>query len=139
MKDKKGLLYFLNGNLQMAMLTTTHMIKISNDEKLRASLLEDLHTFEKFENAILNIKHKDVIKPLSDMAQKNTEWGMNIKTAVNDSSENMRNMLVTGYEKGIKSINDNIEKFSDDDPKALELAKGYRDFLKLCLAKYKGF
>ena len=46
---EKGLLYYLNGNIQMGMESTRHMIEICDDERLRRSMLEDLHAYEKFE------------------------------------------------------------------------------------------
>ena len=136
---EKGLLYFMNGNVQMGMLSTRHMIEICNDENLRASLLDDLHAYEKFENAIINIKGKKPIKPLSDMSVKNIEMAINMKTMINDSPEKMRNMLATGYEKGIASISENLQKFSHSEEDDIELAKGYLRFMKETHAKYKGF
>ena len=135
--NDKGLLYYMNGNLQMAKLSTTHMIEKCPDEKMRASLLEDLHTLEKFENAILNIKGKDKIKPLSDMAQMNTEFAIDMKLWKDDSNEKMGQMLARGYEKGISSITENIQRARDEDPDAVELAKAYLQFMKEAHARYK--
>lgn len=134
--NNKGLLYFMNGNLQMAKLSTTHMIEKCPDEKFRASLLEDLHTFEKFENAILNIKGEEKIKPLTDMAQMNTEFAIDMKLWNDKSNDKMAKMLATGYEKGIASITENIQRANGEDPAAVELARGYLQFLKECHAKY---
>ncbi len=136
---EKGLLYFLNGNVQMGMLSTRHMIELCNDESLRESLLDDLHAYEKFENAIINIKGKKPIKPLSSMAEAGTEWAMDMKLTFNDSVENMAKMLIKGYEMGIKDISENLAKFSDSEEDDKELAKGYLRFMKETRSKYEGF
>lgn len=132
----KGLLYFMNGNLQMAKLSTTHMIEKCPDEKMRAALLEDLHTLEKFESALLNIKGEEKIKPLTDMAQMNTEFAIDMKLWNDKSNDKMAKMLATGYEKGIASITENIQRAQGEDKGSLELAKSYLHFLKECHAKY---
>ncbi len=136
---EKGLLYFMNGNLQMAKLSTKHLIEISPDERMRASLLEDLHALDKFENAIRRIQGTDKIKGLSDMAQSNTEMAIDMKTFMNKSPEKMAGMLADGYEKGISSIYENIRRHPDEREDVKELANGYLMFLKQTHAKYKGF
>ncbi|MBR4036077.1 MAG: hypothetical protein IKJ05_05035 [Oscillospiraceae bacterium] len=136
---EKGLLYYLNGNVQMGMESTRHMIEICDDERLRRSLLDDLHAYEKFENAIVQTKGLKPIKPLSPMAEAGTEMAMDMKVMFDDSKENMAKMLVKGYEMGIKDIRQNINKFSDSPQEELELAQGYLNFMKLTHAKYKGY
>lgn len=136
---EKGLLYFMNGNLQMAKLSTRHLIEISPDEKLRSSLLDDLHALEKFENAILAIQGTDKIRNLSNMAEKNTEMAIDMKTFMNKDSEKIADMLAKGYEKGIASIHENLQRFPDEREDVKELANGYFMFLKQTRAKYKGF
>ena len=136
---EKGLLYFMNGNVQMGMESTRHMIEVCDDEKMRSSLLDDLHAYEKFENVIVKIKGKKLIKPLSPMSEKNTEMAIDMKLMFNDSREKMAQMLAKGYEKGITSISANLEKFSDSREDDLELAKGYLNFLKQTHAKYQGY
>lgn len=136
---EKGLLYYLNGNVQMGMESTRHMIKLCDDEALRACLLDDLHAYEKFENAIVRIKGKKLIKPLSPMAEAGTEWAMDMKITINDSVENMAKMLIKGYDMGIKDISENLERFSDSEEDDKELAKGYLRFMKEARARYEGF
>ncbi|MBQ3009066.1 MAG: hypothetical protein IJD80_05705 [Oscillospiraceae bacterium] len=136
---EKGLLYFMNGNLQMAKLATRHLIEISPDERLRSSLLDDLHSLEKFENAILNIQGTEKIKNLSNMAEKNTEMAIDMKTFMNKDSDKLAEMLAKGYEKGISSIHENLQKFTDEREDVKELANGYFMFLKQTHAKYKGY
>lgn len=136
---EKGLLYFMNGNLQMAKLATRHLIEISPDEKLRSSLLDDLHSLEKFENAILSIQGTDKIKNLSNMAEKNTEMAIDMKTFMNKDTDKLADMLAKGYEKGIASIHENMQRFGDEREDVKELANGYFMFLKQTHAKYKGF
>lgn len=136
---EKGLLYFLNGNIQMGMESTRYMIEICDNEKLRRSMLNDLHAYEKFENAVLKIKGTQPIKPLSTMAEMGTEMAIDMKTLFNDSPENMAKMLAKGYEMGIKDISENLEKYSDSPEDQLELAKGYLNFMKQGLARYTGW
>lgn len=135
---EKGLLYYLNGNLQMGMESTRHMISICGDESLRRSMLEDLHAYEKFENALLDIKGKQKIKSISRMAEAGSEMVMDMKVMWNDSKENIADMLATGYEKAIKDMGVNMENFPDSPEDEMELAKGYMNFLKISHAKYRG-
>ena len=136
---EKGLLYYLNGNIQMGMESTRYMIEICDNEKLRASMLNDLHAYEKFENAVLKIKGNQQIKPLSTMAEMGTEMAIDMKTLFNDSPENMAKMLAKGYEMGIKDVSENLEKYSDSPEDELELAKGYLNFMKQGLVRYTGW
>ena len=136
---EKGLLYYLNGNIQMGMESTRYMIEKCDNEKLRASMLNDLHAYEKFENAVLKIKGNQQIKPLSTMAEMGTEMAIDMKTLFNDSPENMAKMLAKGYEMGIKDVSENLEKYSDSPEDELELAKGYLNFMKQGLVRYTGW
>ena len=136
---EKGLLYFLNGNIQMGMESTRHMIQVCDDENLRASLLNDLHAYEKFENALMKIKGIQKVKPLSTMAEKGTEMAIDMKVMFDDSPQSMAKMLARGYEMGIRDISANLEKYSDSPEDELELAKGYLNFMKQGLARYGGY
>ena len=136
---EKGLLYYLNGNIQMGMESTRHMIEICDDERLRRSMLEDLHAYEKFENALIRIQGTQVIKPISAMAKAGSQWGMDMKVMADDSSENMAAMLAKGYEKGIRSIHSNLQNMTDRPEDIKELATGYLNFMKQAHAKYKGW
>ena len=107
---EKGLLYYLNGNIQMGMESTRYMIEICDDERLRAAMLDDLYAYEKFENAVVKIRGDQKIKPLSTMAEMGTEMAIDMKTLFNDSPEDQ-----------------------------LELAKGYLNFMKQGLARYTGW
>ena len=136
---EKGLLYFLNGNIQMGMESTRHMIQVCDDENLRASMLNDLHAYEKFENALMKIKGIQKVKPLSTMAEKGTEMAIDMKVMFDDSPQSMAKMLARGYEMGIRDISANLEKYSDSPEDELELAKGYLNFMKQGLARYGGY
>ncbi len=137
---EKGLLYFMNGNVQMGKLSTKHMIEICPDQRLRRSLLEDLHAYEKFENAIINLRGEDNgIKGLSNMSQRNTEMAIDMKTMMNKDTDKLRDMLAKGYEKGIASIHENLQKATNEKEDVKELAEGYFMFLKQTHAKYNGF
>lgn len=138
MDNDRTLAYFFNGNLQMALLATRHMIEISKEEDLKASLLEDLHAFEKIESALLNIKGADEIKGLSDVVCRSTEFAMDLKVGLDDSPRKKRQMLATGYQKAVASLTENINDFPDDDPRIIQLAQGYLTLLKQLLTKYKG-
>ena len=137
---EKGLLYFMNGNLQMGMLSTRHMIEICQDEKMRRSLLKDLHAYEKFENAIVNkAGENQMIKPVTDMAEYGAKMGIDMKTFMDNSTEKMADMLAKGYEKGIRSIHSNLQNMTDQPEDIKELATGYLSFMKQAHAKYKGW
>ncbi len=135
---EKGLLYFMNGNLQMAKLSTRKMIEICPDEKMRRSLLEDLHAFEKFESAVDNLRGEEKIKNLSNMAIRNTKMAIDMKTIMSKEPDKLAAMLEKGYEKGIASLHRNLQKFTDEPEDIKELANGYFMFLKQTHAKYKG-
>lgn len=136
---EKGLLYYLNGNVQMGLESTRYMIEKCDDEKLRSAMLNDLHAYEKFENAIMKIKGEQPVKPLTPMAEMGTELAIDMKTMLDDSPQNMAKMLARGYEKGIKDISRNLEKFADSPEDELELARGYLNFMKQGLARYGGY
>ncbi len=137
---ERGLLYFMYGNLQMGALTTQHLIKICPDENLRASLLKDLHAIEKFQNAILALKDSDEqLKPVNNIVEKNTQIGIDMKTVFSKDTDKLCEMLVSGYEKGIQSLNENMAKHKNESDEAIQLAEGYLNFMKECRAKYKGF
>ena len=136
---EKGLLYYLNGNIQMGMESTRYMIEICDDERLRASMLDDLYAYEKFENAVVKVRGDQKIKPLSTMAEMGTEMAIDMKTLFNDSPENMAKMLAKGYEMGIKDISENLQKFPDSPKDHIELATGYLNFMKQGLARYEGW
>ena len=123
----------------MGMESTRHMIEVCDDEKLRASMLNDLHAYEKFENALMKIKGVQKVKPLSAMAEKGTEMAIDMKVMFDDSPQNMAKMLARGYEMGIRDISANLEKYSDSPEDELELAKGYLNFMKQGLARYGGY
>ena len=136
---EKGLLYFLNGNIQMGMLSTRHLIEISPDKKLRRTLLDDLHAYEKFQNAVFALQEKDqVLKPLTDMAQQGTEMAIDMKTMMNKDTDKLENMLAKGYEKAIESLHENLQNSRNEKEDVKQLATGYLMFLKQCHARYTG-
>ncbi len=138
---EKGLLYFLNGNIQMAMLSTKKVIEISDDEKLRSALLEDLHSLEKFENAVINLRgetYKDKIKGLTNMARRGTEMAIDMKTFMSKDRDKLCCMLATGYEKGIADLNRSMRKAENEREEVVQLAEGYMTFMRRAHAKYKG-
>ena len=73
------------------------------------------------------------------MAEKNTEMAIDMKTFMNKDSDKLAEMLAKGYEKGISSIHENLQKFTDEREDVKELANGYFMFLKQTHAKYKGY
>lgn len=62
-----------------------------------------------------------------------------MKTLFNKDTDKLCKMLVNGYEKGIESLNENMAKHKNESDEAIQLAKGYMNFLKECRTKYKGF
>ena len=137
---EKGLLYFMNGNIQMGLLSTRHMTEICPDERLRRSLLEDLHAYEKFHSAVMSLQEKgEVLKPVSNMARRGTEMAIDMKTMMDKSTDKLRDMLAKGYEKGIASLHGNLQKATGEREEVKQLARGYMVFMKQCQAKYKGF
>ena len=138
-EQEKGLIYFLYGNLQMALLSTKHLIEISEDEKLRRALLEDMAAFEKFRAAIVKMRGDRQLKGLTEMAQKGTEFAIDMKTFFNKDTAKLCDMLATGYEKGIASLTENLQNATDESEDVKELAKGYLNYLKQAHERYSGF
>lgn len=138
-EQEKGLIYFLYGNLQMALLSTKHLIEISEDEKLRRALLEDMQAFEKFQAAIVKMRGDCRLKGLTEMAQKGTEFAIDMKTFFNKDTAKLCDMLAAGYEKGIASLTENLQNATDESEDVKELAKGYLNYLKQAHERYSGF
>ena len=138
-EQEKGLIYFLYGNLQMALLSTKHLIEISEDEKLRRALLEDMQAFEKFQAAIVKMRGDRQLKGLTEMAQKGTEFAIDMKTFFNKDTAKLCDMLATGYEKGIAGLTENLQNATDESEDVKELAKGYLNYLKQAHERYSGF
>ena len=138
-EQEKGLIYFMYGNLQMALLSTKHLIEISEDEKLRRALLEDMAAFEKFQAAIVKMRGDRQLKGLTEMAQKGTEFAIDMKTFFNKDTAKLCDMLATGYEKGIASLTENLQNAADESEDVKELVKGYLNYLKQARERYAGF
>ena len=136
---EKGLLYFMYGNIQIAKLATTELIKITNDKELKESLLSDLHSFEKFESAVIILKDKQKIKSLNNFVKRNMKLSIKLKTLFNKDTKKICRMLVLGYEKGIESIDKNIRIFSYKNEIETQLAMGYMQLLIDCKSKYNSF
>ena len=137
---EKGLLYFMHGNIQMGMLSTRHLIEISPDEKLRRALLEDLHAYEKFQNAVFALQGENQqLKTLTNMAQRGTEMAIDMKTAFSKETDKLEDMLVKGYEKAISALHENLQNAENEKEDVKQLATGYMNFLRQCHARYKGF
>lgn len=138
-EQEKGLIYFMYGNLQMALLSTKHLIEISEDEKLRRALLEDMAAFEKFQAAIVKMRGDRQLKGLTEMAQKGTEFAIDMKTFFNKDTAKLCDMLATGYEKGIASLTENLQNAAGEKEDVKELVKGYLNYLKQARERYAGF
>ncbi len=138
---EKGLLYYLNGNIQMAKLATKKVIEISEDENMRAALLEDLHSLEKFESAVINLRGEDdksKIKGLSNMAQRGTEMAIDMKTLMSKDTDKLKQMIATGYEKGIADLDRSMRNAENERREVVQLAEGYMTFIRMAQAKYNG-
>ena len=127
------------GNIQIGKLATQQLIKITNDAKLKESLLSDLHSLEKFETAVIIIKDKQKIKPLNNFVKRNMKLSIKLKTLFNKDTDKICRMLVLGYEKGIESIDKNIRIFSYKNEVETQLAKGYLQLLIDLKNKYNSF
>lgn len=137
-EQEKGVVYFVYGNIQMAITATKHLIEICEDEKLRKSLADDLIALDKFENRVLQVKGDIKVKPLSNPAKIGTDFAIDMKTLNDKSAEKLCEMLAKGYEKGAKSAAENIRDSDGESRQSMELAKGYLEFCKQNRIKYKG-
>lgn len=137
-EQEKGVIYFIYGNIQMAITATKHLIEICEDEKLRKNLAEDLIALDKFENRALQAKGDIKVKPLSTAAEAGTDFAIDMKTLTDKSAEKLCEMLAKGYKKGAKSAAENIRDSDGESGQVMQLAKGYLEFCKQNRIKYRG-
>lgn len=137
-EQKKGVLYFLYGNIDMALLATKKLLEISPEESMRKSLVEDMEALEKFSAAVIQTKGDIKVKGLSDLAQAGAEFGIEMKTMSDQSAPKLCRLLAKGYKKGIESITANIQNSDGESEEAINLAKGYLEFCKGRYERYKG-
>ena len=138
----KNLLYFMMGNVEMAKICTQQLIELSADEDFRNVLLEDLSEYETFYNKILNLRsEKDHLKDVSSLAAFCARTAVTVKTARDKSPCRMSRMLVQGFMRGIKDIEENIVKAAKNGERkeVISLAKDYRRHLVYNMEKYRKY
>jgi dienelactone hydrolase len=95
----------------------------------RNELMDDLSEYEKFYNRIEELKQEDEkLKGLSPLAEGSTKMSIMFKTMTDKSRQNMSEMLVKGFDMGIKDIDENIAKAIavKERPQVIQLARDYR-------------
>jgi hypothetical protein len=126
---EKNLLYFMMGNVDMAKVSTKELIDITPYMDFRNELMDDLSEYEKFYNRIEELKQEDEkLKGLSPLAEGSTKMSIMFKTMTDKSRQNMSEMLVKGFDMGIKDIDENIAKAVavKERPQVIQLARDYR-------------
>lgn len=139
---EKNLLYFLMGNVDMAKVCTKQLIELSDDTEFKKQLLEDLSVYERFYNEILALKQSDEqIKDLSYMAEFSTKLSIMLKTLKDKSPAKMANMIIEGYQMGIKDIDENIKLAQQQSERSevIALAQRYREHIINDMESYKKF
>lgn len=139
---EKNLLYFLMGNVDMAKVCTKQLIELSDDTEFKKQLLEDLSVYERFYNEILALKQSDEqIKDLSYMAEFSTKLSIMLKTLKDKSPAKMANMIIEGYQMGIKDIDKNIKLAQQQSERSevIALAQRYREHIINDMESYKKF
>ena len=126
---EKNLLYFMMGNVDMAKVSTKELIDITPYMDFRGELMDDLSEYEKFYNRIEELKTADEkLKGLSPLAEGSTKMSIMFKTMKDKSRQNMSEMLIKGFDMGIKDIDENIAKAiaAKERPQVIDLARDYR-------------
>ena len=126
---EKNLLYFMMGNVEMAKVSTKELIEITPYVDFRDELMDDLSEYEKFYNRIEELKKEDEkLKGLSPLAEGSTKMAIMFKTMKDKSRQNMSEMLIKGFDMGIKDIDENIARAIKDKerPQVIDLARDYR-------------
>lgn len=139
---EKNLLYFMTGNIDMAKVSTKELIEITPDAEFKDQLLDDLSEYERFYNRIIELKQKDEqIKGLSPLAEGSTKMSIMFKTMNDKSPEKMSEMLIKGFEMGIKDIDENISKAlaAHERPQVISLARDYRQHMVENMEKYEKY
>ncbi len=136
----KNLLYFMLGNVEMAKISTQQLIEITNDSDFRDMLFEDLSEYERFYNRIIQLKTKnDRLKGVSSLAALCTRTAINAKTARDKSPKKMSEMLIKGFVRGIRDIEENIVKAvkCNERREVIALARDYRRHLVANMERYR--
>lgn len=139
---EKNLLYFMIGNIDMAKVATKELIEITPYADFKNELLDDLSEYERFYNRVVELKQADEqIKGLSLLAEGSTKMSIMFKTMTDKSPEKMSEMLIKGFEMGIKDIDENIAKALavHERPQVISLARDYRLHLVKNMEKYEKY
>ena len=139
---EKNLLYFMMGNVDMAKVSTKELIAITPYEDFRRDLMDDLSEYERFYNRIEELKKDDEkLKGLSPLAEGSTRISIMFKTITDKSRKNMSEMLIKGFDMGIRDIDDNLSKAISvhERPQVIELARDYRQHLVENKKKYEKY
>ncbi|MBE6879196.1 MAG: hypothetical protein E7488_08595 [Ruminococcaceae bacterium] len=136
----KNLLYFMLGNVEMAKISTQQLIEITHDSDFRDMLFDDLSEYEKFYNRILQLKTSgDRLKNVSPLAAVCIRAAINAKTARDKSPRRMSEMLINGFVRGIRDIEEKIVKAvkCNERREVIVLAKDYRRHLVANIERYR--
>ena len=125
-----------------AKLTTQQLIEISEDEEFKKQLLSDLSEYERFYNKIIQLREEnEKLKDVSPLAEMSTRVTIAMKTLTDKSPAKMSEMLMDGFEMGIKDAEENMVKAKDEGEKQeiIDLAGEYRRHLTENMEKYKKY
>lgn len=139
---EKNLLYFMLGNVDMAKVSTQQLLDISEDEKFKKSLMEDLAKYEKFYNKIIEVRDCDEdLKDVSPLAKFSAKTAITVKTLMDKTPHKMSEMLIDGFRMGIDDIEENLKKAKEcgEKPEVIKLANEYKQLLLDTMDKYKEF
>ena len=139
---EKNLLYFMLGNIDMAKVATKELIEITPYDDFRRELMDDLSEYEKFYNRVEELKREDEkLKGLSPLAEGPTKMSIMFKTLTDKSKKNMSEMLIKGFDMGLKDIDENlsIAIAARERPQVIDLARDYRQHLLANKDKYEKY
>ncbi len=114
----------LHKNAQMAKFALEEVIKRCNDSKLKATLLNEYHDFDKLSSEITGniISLGATPKSATFMQNLMLKSSICMSTLADDSVSKLADMVIQGDNQGIMDINRLLNKSEVKDEKALNLA-----------------
>ncbi len=125
------LLNDISKNTEMGKNTVRRLLQITKDEKMKMHLQRQLRTYENLSrrsHAMLGA-FGAIPKEQSPMAKLSADMSIKMKTAVDNSPQNMANMLIKGSEMGINDMQNSLSKANSQNTNegAIALAQRLKD------------
>lgn len=125
MISDNDLLGYICEDNDMGRSSVKHVLKLTNDEKLREVLERQLTDYEKaYEHASGILKEKGEKPPTSSPFTKLMAYvGTDMKTFTDDSSSKIAELMIQGNTMGITSLTKQIHEYDSGNRDILEMAR----------------